>query len=44
MFATLEKDNSLFIFTNIQHPREYDISEYNTEANTFAIAEIYFWW
>jgi len=31
MFATLEKDNSLFIFTNIQHPRE-DISDYSADA------------
>jgi secreted PhoX family phosphatase len=30
MFATLEKDDSLFVFTNIQHPRE-DISNYSAE-------------
>ncbi|WP_273266811.1 alkaline phosphatase PhoX [Flexistipes sinusarabici] len=31
MFATLEKNNSLYVFTNVQHPRE-DISDYSAQA------------
>jgi len=31
MFGTLEKDNALYVFTNIQHPRE-DIDDYSAQA------------